>query len=81
MECEDSRRQEFGEQRVADLLGRVAEQDPAALLEELFGALRRFSGGREQKDDACALAIKRLPAHLGPAAEIKSPFRAAIHPD
>lgn len=59
MEWRGSVEEEFGEERVAQLLEANYAAQPIALLDTLFRSLEDFSQGNEQIDDACAVVIQR----------------------
>ena len=59
-EARDVQGEFFGLQRVRDVLGRCAENQPAPgeVLEAVGGAVRQFAGDAEQSDDLTLLAVR-----------------------
>jgi sigma-B regulation protein RsbU (phosphoserine phosphatase) len=50
--------EEFGDDRIASCIGAHLHLEPAALLEHLLAAVRRFSEGTIQRDDVTALVLR-----------------------
>lgn len=53
--------EQFGKERVADVILQHHHRTSRELLEALLAAMRAFAGGAPQMDDMTALIIKRLP--------------------
>ncbi len=60
-EYEDGSRQQFGEQRVADLLRTLQHLPMHEAARELHAALKSFGGGAAQADDVTIVLLRRLP--------------------
>jgi phosphoserine phosphatase RsbU/P len=60
-EYEDGARRHFGEQRVAELIGRLQHLPMRQVADELLAALRKFGGGAAQADDITIVLLRRLP--------------------
>ncbi|MCC6426337.1 MAG: PP2C family protein-serine/threonine phosphatase [Phycisphaerales bacterium] len=59
-EWPDHNRRQFGIERIADLLSRVADQSSTQIIEEINSAVTTFVAGAPQVDDFTILALKRL---------------------
>lgn len=57
-EAENSAGEQFGDQRVLEVLGRVAGEPPDTVLDLLFAAVREFAGGTPQSDDMTAMVVR-----------------------
>lgn len=64
-EYEDGSRNQFGEQRVADLVRRLQHQPMRQVAEALQVALVEFGGGAPQADDVTIVLLRRLPDTSG----------------
>jgi serine phosphatase RsbU (regulator of sigma subunit) len=60
-EYHNPQREQFGQQRVADVILRHHHLTPRQLLHELLEATQAFAGGAPQMDDMTAVIIRRLP--------------------
>lgn len=60
-EYEDGARQQFGEQRVAELLRQLQHLPMREAARELYAALKIFGGGAAQADDVTIVLLRRLP--------------------
>jgi serine phosphatase RsbU (regulator of sigma subunit) len=52
--------QDFGIQRLGTIIARRAEQPAATIVEEVFAAVRRFTGDRPWHDDATLVVVRML---------------------
>jgi sigma-B regulation protein RsbU (phosphoserine phosphatase) len=59
-EAMDDREEEFGEERLIELLSEHQGLDPEALLEKIVSRVKAFTGGTQQQDDMTLVAIKIL---------------------
>lgn len=62
LEWEGSAAEEFGDERLLELFARHADGGPETVLDAIFSQLSEYSGERSQRDDACALVIRRSAA-------------------
>ncbi len=60
-EAMDPSREEFEEERVADILRRHHDERPAAILDRIKAAVEEFTHGAPYSDDRTAVIVKRLP--------------------
>ena len=65
----------FGEQRLVELLSRLAGTPPAHIVHEVVAAVRAFSAQEEHRDDVAVWCSAALPGVPSPAA---SPPRASV---
>ena len=65
-EYQDAQGRQFGEQGVADVLGRYHDRPMPYLLGRLQHALRAFGRGAPQLDDITVVLLRRLPARPTP---------------
>lgn len=59
-EWEDSAGEQFGTERLAEVVRRFSDREPETIITELYDAVLKFSHGTPQKDDLTAVLIKRL---------------------
>lgn len=59
-EAENTRHEQFGEERMGELLAAHAEQSPQELTETMHQAVAKFVGDAEQSDDLTMFAIRLL---------------------
>jgi serine phosphatase RsbU (regulator of sigma subunit) len=52
--------QDFGIQRLGRIIARRAEQPAATIVEEVFAAVRRFTGDHPWHDDATLVVVRML---------------------
>ena len=64
-EWENKAQEQFGTNRLAELLCRFGNREPEVIIAELYDSVRKFSQGTPQKDDLTAVLIKRLAVHPG----------------
>lgn len=57
-EAENTNNEQFGEQRMSDVLKGCATDEPREMLLHLLDAVRSFTGSAEQNDDITALCLK-----------------------
>jgi sigma-B regulation protein RsbU (phosphoserine phosphatase) len=57
-EALDTQGQEFGEERLIELVRQQHGADPATILDRIVAAVQTFSHGAAQHDDVTALVIK-----------------------
>ena len=60
-EWENPTQEQFGTERLAEVVRRFSDREPEAIIAELYGAVVNFSQGTPQKDDLTAVLIKRVP--------------------
>jgi len=51
--------EQFGVERMTDLIRRERDEPPATILDDLHAAVRRFAAGAEQADDCTAILVRR----------------------
>jgi phosphoserine phosphatase RsbU/P len=61
-EYENVAHKQFGEQRVAELIGRLQQMPMRVVAETLLAELREFGGNARQADDITIVLLRRLPA-------------------
>lgn len=61
-EYENGAHKQFGEQRVAELIGRLQQEPMRKVAEALHAEVRRFGGDARQADDITIVLLRRLPA-------------------
>lgn len=61
-EYENGAHEQFGEQRVAELIGRLQQMPMRVAAEALLTELREFGGNARQADDITIVLLRRLPA-------------------
>ena len=59
-EAENARHEQFGEERMGELLAAHGEQSPQELIETMHQAVAKFVGNAEQSDDLTLFAIRLL---------------------
>jgi len=59
-EAENTRHEQFGEERMGELLAAHGEQSPQELIETMHQAVAKFVGNAEQSDDLTLFAIRLL---------------------
>jgi hypothetical protein len=59
-EWENDQEEEFGIQRVQEVIRGCRDYSPSEIVAQLYESAREFSHGAEQKDDLTAVAIKRV---------------------
>jgi serine phosphatase RsbU (regulator of sigma subunit) len=59
-EWENPREEQFGAQRLAEVVRRNSHQDPSTIISQLYQSVLTFSQGTPQKDDLTAVLIKRV---------------------
>ena len=57
-EATNASEEQFGDDRIQEVVGRALAQPPAALLETLLAAVKEFTGTAAQFDDATALVLR-----------------------
>lgn len=62
-EWENKAQEEFGTNRLAEVLRRFSNREPEVIIAELYDSVVKFSQGTPQNDDLTAVLIKRLAAH------------------
>lgn len=67
LEAPSAAGEQFGDDRVATLLGKHREADCPAITEALLAALESHVGGRLDHDDVTFLAVEFVPAPRGPS--------------
>jgi serine phosphatase RsbU (regulator of sigma subunit) len=50
----------FGEQRLADVVSRMRNESPQAIIEAVLAEVRRFAAGRPQTDDITLVVLRRV---------------------
>ena len=61
-EAMDARHQQFGRQRLLDVLAQCADTDSGQLVSSVVGAVDTFVQGAEQSDDLTMLAVRYTPS-------------------
>jgi sigma-B regulation protein RsbU (phosphoserine phosphatase) len=56
-EAENHREEEFGEERLLDVMARARDLSPSHIVSTVFDEVRRFSGGR-QRDDVTLIVAR-----------------------
>jgi serine phosphatase RsbU (regulator of sigma subunit) len=64
-EWENPTREQFGTERLAEVVRRFSDREPEIIIAELYEAVVSFSQGTPQKDDLTAVLIKRVPVPSG----------------
>jgi phosphoserine phosphatase RsbU/P len=59
-EWENQEGEQFGTERLADVVRRFSDSEPETIIAELYDAVLKFAQGTPQKDDLTAVLIKRL---------------------
>lgn len=62
-EWENKAQEEFGTNRLAEVLRRFSNREPEVIIAELYDSVVKFSQGTPQNDDLTAVLIKRLAVH------------------
>jgi sigma-B regulation protein RsbU (phosphoserine phosphatase) len=58
-EWANAQEEQFGEERMEDVIRASREKPPAEIISALYKAVIEFSGGTSQDDDLTAVVIKR----------------------
>jgi serine phosphatase RsbU (regulator of sigma subunit) len=61
-EWENPGEEQFGTERLAEIVRRNSDQDPGIIIAQLYQSVLTFSQGTPQKDDLTAVLIKRVAA-------------------
>lgn len=64
-EWENEAGEQFGTERLAEIVRQYSDREPEIIIAELYDAVLKFSGGTPQKDDLTAVLIKRLRVKSG----------------
>jgi len=67
-EWENPAAEEFGTERLAEVLRKFSDREPEIIIAELYDSVLKFSQGTPQQDDLTAVLIKRFPALHMPTA-------------
>lgn len=59
-EAVDAEGDEFGEERISEVLAKVAPQGARAVVDQLMEALNEFVGGKASNDDVTLIALQKL---------------------
>lgn len=60
LEWEDPSEEQFGRDRLTEIVRKFSHREPEIIIAELYDAVVRFSKGTPQKDDLTAVLIKRV---------------------
>ena len=59
-EWENDQGEDFGTQRVQQVIRRCRDSSPSEIITKLYASAHEFSQGAEQQDDLTAVVIKRI---------------------
>lgn len=69
LEWENPREEQFGSNRLAEVVKPHRHEEPETIIAELYDAALKFSEGTRQKDDLTAVLIKRIPPQCLPLSD------------